>query len=276
MNLLIVLVVIIFVTLILLYLVRLYYLRHLEIEKHFLIKRLKRCYDVLSVEKAERLPEPVKKWLIISGMIDKHVISNVKIYQKSLMRFSKNSDKWFSSESVQWFDAISPAFLWVVKVKYGLLKINGRDLFIDSKGSMKINLFSIFNIVNSKGQNIDEGSAQRFLAEMIWFPTSFVNDYISWEEIDSTSAKATLKYKDSVVDGIFKFDKDGYFESFSTMRFMDSKPGSVKHQWSVSATKNEKMKGIIIPTELEATWHLPEGDWTWLKMKVKEIKYNIY
>jgi hypothetical protein len=276
MNLLFFLGAIIFLTLILLYLVRLYNMRHLELEKRTLIKRLKRCYDVLTLEKAERLPEPIKKWLIISGMIDKHIISNVKIHQKSILRFSQNSEKWFSAESIQWFDAISPAFLWVVKVKYGFLRICGRDLFIEGKGSMKIKLFSIFGLVNSNGKNIDEGSAQRFLAEMIWFPTSFVNDYISWESIDSTSAKATLKYKETVVDGIFNFDKDGFFESFSTMRFMDSKPGAVKHKWSVSAIKNEKMKGITIPTELEATWHLPEGDWTWLKMKVKEIKYNIY
>lgn len=259
-----------------LYILRLYYLRQVEMEKRSLIKRLKRCYDVLNTEKIEKLPEPIKKWLVISGMIDKHMISNVKIRQKSVMRLSQNSDKWFKAESTQWFDAISPAFIWVVKVKYGFLRICGRDLFIEGKGSMKIKLFSIFGLVNSNGKNIDEGSAQRYLAEMIWFPTSFVNDYISWEGIDSTSARATLTYKETVVDGVFKFDKDGYFESFSTMRYMDSKPGAVKHKWSVSAIKNEKMKGIIIPTELEATWHLPEGEWTWLKMKVKEIKYNIY
>ena len=106
-----------------LYILRLYYLRQVEMEKRSLIKRLKRSYDVLNTEKIEKLPEPIKKWLVISGMIDKHMISNVKIRQKSVMRLSQNSDKWFKAESTQWFDAISPAFIWVVKVKYGFLRI---------------------------------------------------------------------------------------------------------------------------------------------------------
>jgi hypothetical protein len=35
------------------------------------------------------------------------------------------------------------------------------------------------------------------------------------------------------------------------------------------------MNGVKIPVKLTATWKLDEGDWTWLKLEITEIKYNI-
>jgi len=35
-----------------------------------------------------------------------------------------------------------------------------------------------------------------------------------------------------------------------------------------------KVDGITIPVRLEATWHLDDGPWTWLKMEIGEVEYT--
>ncbi len=65
------------------------------------------------------------------------------------------------------------------------IKITGRDKFVDGKG-----------------EKMDEGTLQRFLAEIVWFPSAALSQYITWEAIDSLSAKATMNYKGTNGSGL--------------------------------------------------------------------------
>jgi hypothetical protein len=58
----------------------------------------------------------------------------------------------------------------------------------------------------------------RYLAETTWFPTAALNDYIKWEAIDSTSAKAIMTYRGIRVSGIMKFVGTGDFLSLKAKR----------------------------------------------------------
>lgn len=46
-----------------------------------------------------------------------------------------------------------------------------------------------------------------------------LSDYISWEEINSTAAKATMSYEGVTASGAFKFDENGDFVSFEADRY---------------------------------------------------------
>jgi len=53
----------------------------------------------------------------------------------------------------------------------------------------------IITIADATGDEIDQGTLVRYLNEMMWFPTAYLNDYIQWEPIDSGSAKATISWQ---------------------------------------------------------------------------------
>lgn len=46
------------------------------------------------------------------------------------------------------------------------------------------------------------------------------------------------------------------------------------YDWIITVRKHTVMDGIKIPVEMDATWKLNEGDWTWLKLPIEEIRYN--
>jgi hypothetical protein len=81
---------------------------------------------------------------------------------------------------------------------------------IDGKGEMLIKLGGVIPIVNqSPNEKMNQGAMLRYLAEICWFPTAVLNDYMAWEMIDATSAKATLTINGKAVSGLFSFTEEG-------------------------------------------------------------------
>lgn len=230
---------------------------------------------VIAAPDIENLPEPVKKWLIRSGMVGKPDIKVGKLYQHAKMKLKPEQEDWMSATALQYSTITEPAFIWTANVKMNsLLSFQGRDKFEEGKGEMLIKLNSIINVVNEKGVKIDEGAMQRYLGEMVWFPSLALSSYIRWEVIDSTSAKATMEYKGTTGSGIFYFNSDGDFVKFSALRFMGNKKDSEKHPWVLRVDGYKEFEGIRVPALMSATWELKDGDWTWLRLEIMDLKFN--
>ena len=135
------------------------------------------------------------------------------------MRLKSNAS-WISGNAEQYFTVIKPAFIWKARFSMApLIDITARDMYNEGHGSMKIYFQSLIPIADSKGEEIDQGSMVRYLAEAIWFPTSAISDYIHWESIDSTSARIFMSYGELTISGIFKFNDKGDIISFEAKRY---------------------------------------------------------
>jgi hypothetical protein len=83
-----------------------------------------------------------------------------------------------------------------------------------------------------------------------------------------------MEYMGTKGSGIFHFNKNGNFEKFVANRYKDANDVAPT-EWTVTATKTEEVNGVTIPAECEASWKLEQGEWTWLKLKIQHIEYNI-
>ncbi len=221
------------------------------------------------------LPYPVAKWLIRSDIVGKEKINAVWLSQKVRMKMKPGQKVWNEAVAEQYFTVERPASIWKVKVNVSpFLRITGRDKFVDGKGEMIIKLFSLLNIVNEKGAKMNEGALQRFLGEIVWFPSAALSPYIRWEAIDSLSAEATLNYKGTKGSGTFYFNKQGDFIKYSALRYKDNGFDARRYEWVITVKEHSVMNGIKIPTKIEATWILENGNWTWLDIKITDINYN--
>jgi hypothetical protein len=76
---------------------------------------------------------------------------------------------------------------------FPLAWISATDRFTAGQGNMRIKLLSAITVGNAHGQEMNQGELQRYLAEMIWFPTAWLSDAIAWQAVDAHSAKATFR-----------------------------------------------------------------------------------
>ena len=231
---------------------------------------------ILSEQMIVDLPATIQKWLLNSGAIGKPLVFNVYLEQDLQMLMKPGQQEWNKAKARQYFTIEPPAFNWSVKLKMNpFLAVVGRDKFENGQGEMTIKLLSFFSVVDAKNNDkVNQATLQRYLAEMVWFPSFALSPYINWEAMDDYSAKATMEYNGTEGSGIFHFEENGDFKKFVAMRYKDA-DDVLLTEWKVTASKTEERNGIKIPVESKAEWKLESGDWTWLKLKITDIKYNL-
>lgn len=231
--------------------------------------------EILNENDLNKLPEPVKKWLQNSGSVGKALINVGKVTQIAAMQMKPEQEKWLSARAIQYTTIENPAFIWSVDVKMNsLLNFQGRDKFEDGKGEMLIKMNSLINVVNERGEKLDEGSLQRYLGEMVWFPSMALSPYVTWKPIDDHIAEATMTYKGTSGSGRFYFNSNGEVTKFSALRYRGNGAEAKRHPWEINITGYKVFEGIKVPAKMTSTWKLDKEDWTWLKMEVTDIKYN--
>ncbi len=232
---------------------------------------------ILTNEMLLQLPAPVQKWLHQSNVIGKQLITNVYIRQKGTMR-TKPGGEWMPFDAEQYNTIDKPAFIWKSRIAPSpWLFLVARDKYEEGVGNMLIKADALIPIADSKGKEIDQGSLLRFLGEIQWFPTAALSSYIKWEAIDDSSAKATMNYGNVTASAVFYFSADGQLTYVQADRYYDrGKEKATLEKWAPRCLPNtfKEVQGIRIPYKGEVTWKLKDGDFTWLKFELEEVKYN--
>lgn len=230
---------------------------------------------IVSEKDFKGLPTPVKNWLLHSGIVGKPQIRFGKVLQHAEMKLKPEQEDWYRATAVQYSTIEIPAFIWSVGVKMNrILSFQGRDKLENGKGEMLIKLNALFTIVDEKGPKLDEGSLQRFLGEMVWFPSLAMSPYIQWKEVNSTTAIATMDFQGTKGSGTFYFNPQGDFTKFSALRYKDNVANAKRYEWVLLVEEYKTFAGIKVPSKMTATWKLENMDWTWLKLEILDIQYN--
>ncbi|WP_375582943.1 DUF6920 family protein [Cyclobacterium xiamenense] len=221
------------------------------------------------------LPEPVQRWLRRSGATTLPIPAEVRIMQDFELKLKPEQKNWYRGSASQYFNPLQPGFVWSLDLPIlPLVTVKGRDLLYQGKGEMLIKLWSLIPMVDEKDNpKIDEGSLQRFLGELVWFPSAARSSYIDWQPLGPNEAKATLSYWGQAATGTFTFDDSGRFLSFRTERYMGGEEGATRKTWIVAAKGYERMEGVEIPVHCEATWLLDEDPWTWAQIHIRNLTY---
>jgi hypothetical protein len=220
------------------------------------------------------LPPVVQKWLIRSNIIGKVKPQLVHLYQKGMMR-SKPQASWMKMDAEQFITTNPPGFVWKTTINPdNFFTISGCDKLTSGHGNMLIKAMNVIPIANSQGKEIDQGTWMRYLAEIMWCPSVALSEFIRWEYVNDTSARAVLQNGKDVASGLFSFDKNGDVTGFEGKRYADFNDLFIMETWSIQVTGYQEFNGIRIANKSEVTWKLKHGDFTWLKMEVTSIEYT--
>ena len=246
-------------------------------EKQAFLSSAKVTEEIISEEDLESVPDIVQLWMENAGIVGKERTATVFFRQSGEMRTSIDGS-WMEVEAEQFVRTANPGFIWMADVKAApYIYLAGRDKYVDGKGQMLIKLLSLVPVADSKGKEIDQGAMLRYLAEIVWYPSAALENYISWKEVDSTRVKATMTYGDITASGLFDFNKYGEVIRFEAERYYDRKDKATLETWVIDIREDsyQLISGIRVPTKAQVTWKLPEGDFTWYKLEISDLEYNI-
>jgi hypothetical protein len=228
----------------------------------------------LTSEMLAPLPPVVQKWLVRSGAVGRDMAHTVHIKQAGEMKTAPDG-KWVPFTAVQYSTVDQPGFLWKTELRAApLTPMTGRDKYENGRGHMFIQLFSLFTVADAKGPEVDQGALLRYLAEICWYPSAALRDYIRWEPVDSVSARATMTYGGVSGSGLFRFNVDGDLTGIEAKRYYTRKGGATLEDWHIETKGWKEMAGLRIPCQSEVTWKLKGGDFTWLKLEITALELN--
>ena len=220
------------------------------------------------------LPDVVRRYLHHAQVIGKEPIRTVHLKQTGAMRI-KPGGRWFPMVGEQHFTTDPPAFAWRGSIRLlPLVSLSGTDILRDGQGRFRIALLDRIPLVDDSSPEIVRADLLRYLAEIVWFPTAWLSDAITWEGIDDASARATLRYRDQSVSAVMHFDASGELTRVSAERPRKDGKRSVPTPWGGRNSAYREMHGLLIPTRCEVAWQLASGEFAYFRAEVTAIAYN--
>lgn len=230
---------------------------------------------LVSEEMLDGVPEPVRRYLRFTGVIGKPIARTVYLRQTGTMRLAVNQPG-IPLTAQQWYTTKPAGFVWDGTMHLGpLLLARARDKYAEGNGNMLIEAGSFFTVVAAKGKEMDQGSMMRYLSEMIWFPSAFLNENISFEPVDDTSARVTLADHGRTATGTLYVDQEGRLTNFVTKRYRMVDSGYELCAWSAPVTEYGEMAGLRLPVRGKAVWNMPDGDLEYIDVAITHLEYDI-
>jgi hypothetical protein len=224
------------------------------------------------------LPEPVRRYLREVLPEEPSRIAAVHLTHTGTFNMGESAPNWRSFTSNQFVVAHRPGFDWDARIAL-VPGVNAfvRDAYVDGAGILNVEAFGLIPIADIRDTpELAEGELQRFLAEAVWYPTCLLPGLdIQWDEIDSNSARASLRAGPTSVALTFHFNAAGLITSINTAaRYRTVKGVAVPTPWECRVWNYQRHDGMLIPTEGEVSWLLPEGPLPYWRARITSIYYE--
>jgi hypothetical protein len=160
------------------------------------------------------LPGPVQRYLRYTGVVGKPFVRTVHLRQKGRLRLGAGQP-WIPLQAQEWYSVQPPGFVWDGTMRVARIPVGrARDMYRTGQGRMLIKAASLVTVADANGAKLDQSSMMRYLSEMMWFPSAFLEDNISFEAIDATSARVTLTDHSKTATATLLFDAAGRLTNF--------------------------------------------------------------
>jgi hypothetical protein len=127
---------------------------------------------------------------------------------------------------------------------------------------MKGTLAKVIPLFDQRGEKMNRACLVTWLAECLMVPNAALQDFVTWEPVDDTHAKATISWKGISAGGEFTFSKAGELVEFRTSdrTAVDMNGKETKADWSAYLNAYRRVNGLLQPEVIKSAWHYQEGD----------------
>jgi hypothetical protein len=229
---------------------------------------------IVKKEDLSRLPAAVQRYLTYTGIIGTPWIETVCVKYSGRFRMAVGKP-WMALNVTQYYTTNPPSFLWKASFKMaGLPFMFATDVFKNGHGHMLGKLLGLFTVVDGQGEEVDQGTMVRYLQEMTWFPTAYLGKNVIWRAVSDHAADVTFEDNGKRVTGRMYFDDMGRILTFIAQRTGEHQGRYSMNPWTTPTTEYGVFAGLNLPAGGLGVWRLPSGDFTYIDVRVKEVRYN--
>lgn len=188
----------------------------------------------------------------------------------------KVQGKYRSFNAEQYYSLKRPGFIWIASVRFfKVFWVNVRDRYIENKAQILVKLLSAFRLEKRSAEELDISALVRYFLEIVWFPFLFADESkVSWEELDTFKAKATIKDGKLSGTAVFEFGEDCLISIIKTEdRFMTKNGGYIKRPYRAELSDYKRLDSCLVPTKVRLYWDNGSEDRKASEIQVTQIRY---
>lgn len=224
------------------------------------------------------LPAPVQRYLRAALQEGQAVVRAMRAEHVGTFNMSETGEQWKPFTSVQRTMTKRPGFVWDARISMGPgLAVHVHDAYIAGEGILQARLLGLITLADvPASRELARGELMRYFAETAWYPTALLpSQGVRWEPIDDRSARGTMSDGDIFLTLTFMFRGDGLLAGvWADARARTSGGTSVPTPWEGRWLGYERRNGMVVPTEGEVAWLLPEGRHAYWRGRLTRLEYD--
>ncbi len=225
---------------------------------------------ILSKNDIAHLPEPVQRYIGLTGSIGRPVVTEIIMHFDAEM-YDAPGAPGMSGPVAQYERFDAPHRLFLMKTRMKGLPVAVLHDFNRDQASMRVRLAGLANVVDISGPEITRTETVTVLNDLCFFaPSRLIDPRLGWTEIDDRRAKVAFMLGPNKVTAELVFNEAGELVDFvSEDRGMLKKDGTLRiARWTTPLGDYRDFDGWRLASEGDAIWHLPEGPFTYGHMRL--------
>lgn len=239
--------------------------------------RQRSTQSLFTEDNVAKLPALLRQHILNGGYMGKIFMDNMRIcFHNTKFRMSAGKEP-IKIKFMQVNFTHRPDRHAFLTLRMAGIPMQAKDSVLDGFGSMTGVLAKQFQLFRSTGAEMDQGQLITALADAVFMPSLFTQEYVSWTVIDDRTVEGKIEWKGVSAKGRFCFDHNGNIIRFDTKdRYMDNNgKGSSLVPWYVTYSDYKEQNGYFQPGSVSVNWTLPEGDNTYFASDRIEVQYSI-
>jgi len=237
-----------------------------HIENQFL-QDIRSSKNRLDTDDLSKCPDPVRRYLnyALNGNNQQNVL--VRLKHASWIQINLDSNfyedqnwKYLVAEHLVRLDR--PAFFWQALIHLGWeFWLKGWVVFSPHKNELVWTWMGTVPLIQRNESDIKTNGLGQFLLQLPWYPMAMIpSDYLQWEAMDDTSARAILSTDGITVTGIFHFSPEGKVVRLITDSMSRiTKSGFIHEPRMVKYVQYDLKSDYWLPERMYFYWKTPKG-----------------
>jgi hypothetical protein len=190
-------------------------------------------------------------------------------------RFRMAPDRpWMRIEAVHYDTRLPVARIFHMKWRLnGIVPVLARDTYVDGRGHMLAKLAGLVTVADGRGPEFDAGELVTWLNDAVLFaPSMLLGPSTRYSHVDARTFDVAFTDCARTVTARVSIDDRGAPVDFETTDRYLNDPGDPRHplvsrRWSTPIEAWRRIGHQPMPTRGKATWHLPDGDFTYAEFE---------
>jgi hypothetical protein len=230
-------------------------------------------------EELRALPEPVQKYLRLTGAVGQPRVHNFKATWKGRIRASA-SEEWmpFHAEQYNFYGQL-PSRLFFMQATMKHLPVTVLHRFVGDAATFRVRPLSAFTLVFAKGPEMNRSETVTLFNDLcLLAPSMLLDDSIRWEPIDAHAARAHYTRGNETITADLRFNDAGELVDFlSDDRSAASTDGTTfaRQRWTTPVRDYQSFGPRRTFTRGEARWEPPAGAFAYAELELQSLAYNV-